>query len=296
MFECKAISLSRSGRQIIGPVDLKVEPGELLALIGPNGAGKSTLLALMAGLVKADSGSVLFRGAAFNRNPASSEFFARNRAFMPQFHTLSFDFTVEEVVALGRSPYHGRCRHGEHQKVIRRAMEMAEVSALADVNYTRLSGGQQARVQFARVIAQLDCGQAAEATAGKCLLLDEPTASLDIRHQHALMSSVKTLTANGLSCVAVLHDINLAARYADRIAILEAGRLLAIGTPDSVLAEPLLEKAFDVPVRVLRGVLPGQCLVACGPEDATGPCTTQQPAFGKPPAAQDTEAHRLGFG
>lgn len=257
MFELRNVTLSRSKRTVLGPLDMDIHAGELLAIIGANGAGKSTLLALLCGLLEAESGDIKCNDRLLADYGSDRESLARQRALMPQFHALSFDFTVRDVVALGRNPHHRHCKLDEHRRYIDKAMELADISSLAKASYIRLSGGQQARVQFARVLAQLNCGE-----NGGWLLLDEPTASLDLRHQHGLMSCVRTLADCGLGCVAVVHDINLAARFAHRIAIFEAGKLLALGTPDAVLTEPLLQRAFGVPVRVFDNVLPNQRLVA----------------------------------
>lgn len=260
MFELSNTRLSRGGKPVLGPLDMTIHAGELLAVIGANGAGKSSLLGLLSGLLPASGGEMRYNGRSFAAASRDTESLARQRALMPQFHTLNFDFKAREVVALGRNPHHRHCTLQEHRRYIDKAMMLADVAALANANYMRLSGGQQARVQFARVLAQLNCGEAD--SGAKLLLLDEPTASLDLRYQRDLMACVRTLTDEGMACVAVLHDINLAARYAHRIAIVEAGKLLAIGRPDDVLTEPLLERAFRVPVRVLENVLPNQRLVA----------------------------------
>ncbi|MFT5605368.1 MAG: iron complex transport system ATP-binding protein [Paracoccaceae bacterium] len=258
MFELRNVSLTRGKQRVLGPLDMDIRPGELLAVIGANGAGKSSLLSLLCGLLEPDAGGIRFAGRALTNNSRDIESLARQRALMPQFHALGFDFTVREVVTLGRNPHHRHCTSQDHTRYIEQAMALGDVTALAKASYTRLSGGQQARVQFARVLAQLNCGEG----DGKFLLLDEPTASLDLRHQRDVMSCVRALTERGLGCVAVLHDINLAARFAHRIAIFDAGKLLAIGPPESVLTEPLLKRAFGIDVRVFENILPNQRLVA----------------------------------
>ena len=257
MFELQQTTLLRGQQRVLGPLDLTIHRGELLAVIGANGAGKSSLLSLLCGLIPASEGEIRFAGRRLDNCSANIERLARQRALMPQFHALGFDFRVRDVVALGRNPHHRHCAQRDHTYYIDKAMSLADVDSLADANYTRLSGGQQARVQFARVLAQLNCGDG----KNRFLLLDEPTASLDLRHQLALMSCARALTERGLGCVAVLHDINLAARFAHRIAILDSGRLLAIGSPESVLTEPLLKRAFGVEVKVFDDVIPDRRLV-----------------------------------
>lgn len=257
MLELKNLSVAKRGCHLLGPIDLALQQGEVLAVIGANGAGKSTLLSVLSGLEKGFSGLLLHTELG-GFNEIDPRVLARQRALMPQFHSLGFDFTVREVVALGRNPHVGECPAALHREMIELAMHEAKVFDLQAMAYTRLSGGQQARVQFARVLAQLGCGQG----ESRLLLLDEPTASLDLRCQLDLMDCVKRLAKKGLSCVAVLHDINLAARYADRILILSRGKILALGAPQEVLTEHILQTAFGLPVRVLDQALPDRRLVA----------------------------------
>ncbi len=256
MLELNHVTLHKQGRHILGPINLTLKPGELLAVVGANGAGKSSLLSILCGLERQFNGNILYTGPS-NKQQASALEIARRRALMPQFHALSFDFTVSEVVALGRNPHYGLCTLQRHQHIVDRAMRLTNVLELADRPYTRLSGGQQARVQFARVLAQLDCGEG----EAELLLLDEPTASLDLRCQRELMSTVRNLCNGGLGAVAVLHDINLAAHYADRIAVLKSGRLLSMGTVQEVVTESLLTEAFQLPVQVLDNALPNRRLI-----------------------------------
>lgn len=258
MIELQSVSLERSGKRVLGPLDFNLYPGEVVAVIGANGAGKSTLLAVLSGLAKNYRGSVRMAGQCLREVAADVGDFARKRAVMPQFHPLVFDFSVREVVALGRAPYRGGEKSVAETGHVDEAMALAAVTELENRRYTQLSGGQQARVQFARVLAQLSCGRG----DARLLLLDEPTASLDLRHQLRLMESVRTVAARGVTVVAVLHDINLAARAADRIAILHEGHLLALGSPREVIDDTLLQTAFDAPVRVLADALPGRLLVA----------------------------------
>lgn len=258
MIELQSVSLERNGKRVLGPLDLDLNSGEVVAVIGANGAGKSTLLAVLSGLARGYRGSVRIGGRCLREITADVGDFARKRAVMPQFHPLAFDFSVREVVALGRAPHRSQEKTAEATDFIDEAMALAAVTELENRRYTQLSGGQQARVQFARVLAQLSCGY-----GDACLLLlDEPTASLDLRHQLHLMESARTLAARGVTVVAVLHDINLAARAADRIAILHEGRLLALGSPREVIDSKLLQTAFDAPVHVLANALPGRLLVA----------------------------------
>ncbi|MGH8776786.1 MAG: heme ABC transporter ATP-binding protein [Jiangellaceae bacterium] len=225
------------GRALVDGIDLDIHPGEVLAVVGPNGAGKSTLLALLAGDLPPQAGEVLLEGRRVDAWPAAA--LARTRALMPQQSVLPFAFTAEQVVALGRHP------HGDSpattRRLVARALEQAGVPHLATRAFPTLSGGEQALVTFARILAQ--------DTA--VLLLDEPTANLDVAHERHLLRCVRTAAADGRSVAVVMHDLNLAATYADRVAVLCDGRLECIGTPEQALTRGVLTRVFDHPIDVL---------------------------------------------
>lgn len=238
MLALDGAGVSIDGRAILDGVSLHCLAGTVTALVGPNGAGKSTLLALAAGDRAADRGEVRVGGraiAGWRPRPL-----ARQRAVLPQDHAVRFAFSVREVVAMGRLPHPpDPARDGP---VVAAALEAADVAHLAGRDAQTLSGGEATRTAFARVLAQ----QAA------LVLLDEPTAALDLHHQQALLRTARALAAGGACVVAVLHDLNLAAMHADRIAILAGGRLVADGTPDAVLDAATIERVWGQRVQVLR--------------------------------------------
>jgi len=247
-------------RVLLDGVSLSIEPGEVHALLGPNGAGKTTLLRLLAGEQRPASGSIELNRRALPAIGARE--LARQRAVLPQVHGLSFAFTGAQVVALGRLP----CpRHSaEHEaRIVREALALAGIAPLAERSYPTLSGGERARVQFARVIAQVWDPLPDE--AARFLLLDEPTASLDLAHQHDCLRAVRELARRGLGVLVILHDPNLALRYASRATLLRDGRMLATGAPQEVVTAPLLEQLYGVPVRLVRanGELP--VVTVCDP-------------------------------
>ena len=233
------VSVTLGGRRILDDVDLVCEPGELVALVGPNGAGKSTLLGVLAGDLEPETGAVELDGVDLLRRSARD--LARQRAVLLQKQGLAFGFSVRGVVAMGRAPWYRTARADADDEVVAASMERAEVEHLADRLFPTLSGGEQARASFARVLAQ----------ETPVLLLDEPTAALDIRHQEGLLAVARAATAHGTAVVVVLHDLSLAAAYADRVCLLSQGRVRAHGSPGDVLTAELLSDVYEHPVAVL---------------------------------------------
>lgn len=230
----------RRGPAIVDGVTLELCAGELLALVGPNGAGKSTLLALLAGERKPSAGVVELDGmplAAFE--PRS---LARRRAVVRQQPTTPYGFYGYEVVELGRGPWSRLRGRPDDREVVEQSMARAQVTELALRRADVMSGGERARLALARALAQ--------DTA--ILLLDEPTASLDPRHQHAVLVIARELASEGRAVLAVLHDLGLAAGYADRVAVMHRGALVACGSPPEALDDPLLEEVYELPARYLN--------------------------------------------
>lgn len=235
-----------SGRVLVREVDLAVGPGEVVAVVGANGAGKTTLLRLLSGDLRPSAGQVKLDGRPLPAWPP--EALARRRAVLPQQPSLAFGFSALEVVLLGRTPHRSAPAHD--LDVAYQAMQAAGVLPFAARSYPTLSGGEQQRVHLARALAQIWDAPADAATGSRYLLLDEPTASLDLAHQHAVLRTARRCAQAGVGVLAVLHDLNLAAQHADRIAVLRQGRLLAEGPPATVLTPNVVEQAFDVAVLV----------------------------------------------
>jgi iron complex transport system ATP-binding protein len=248
MLAATDLCVTLGGRAVLDGVSLVVRPGEVLAVLGPNGAGKSALLRALSGLSRPQAGAVTLDGRPLQRWTPRD--LARRRAVLPQESQLAFPFRVHEVVMLGRSPHAGACRPGDHLRAIDAAMRAADVTDLADRSYPTLSGGERQRVQLARALAQI---WRADGDAGApYLLLDEPTNNLDLRHQDEVLSTARRLAGAGAGVLAILHDINLAAAFADRICLLKQGRVVAEGTAATVIDEAALAATFDVSVTVLR--------------------------------------------
>ncbi|WP_324758944.1 heme ABC transporter ATP-binding protein [Haloarcula montana] len=233
--DATGLSVSIADQEILSAVDLTVEEGSLVGLVGPNGAGKTTLLRTVGGTLAPDEGTVTVAGRDIHDCTASET--GRLIARLPQSTALSFDFTVEQVVEMGRTPHLGRFERAgsEDRAAVDRAIERAEVAEFADRRVTSLSGGERQRVLLARALAQ----------STPVLLLDEPTASLDINHAIRTLELVGDLVTEGKTAVAAIHDLNLAARYCDELVLVAGGRVRAAGTPEEVLAAETLGEAFD---------------------------------------------------
>ena len=236
----RAVTVNRGSRTILSDVDLRVPWGELVAVVGPNGAGKSTLLSVAAGDLSPSSGDVLVCDRSLPEY--SGQELARQRAVLTQENTVAFPFTVEQVVRMGRSPWQGDPASDGDDAAVAAALSAVGMTALSQRRFTQLSGGERARASMARVLAQ----------DTPLVLLDEPTAALDLRHQEEVLTGARELCAQGRAVVVVLHDLMLAAAYADRVIVLRDGRVVADGVPVEVLTAETLTEVYDIPIRESR--------------------------------------------
>ncbi|MER9895347.1 heme ABC transporter ATP-binding protein [Mesorhizobium sp. M0119] len=249
MIEARDVSVAIGGKRIVANVDFEARPGEIAAIVGPNGSGKTTFLRALSGDL-GYSGEVTVNGRHLSAmKPVEA---ATVRAVLPQATTLSFPFTVREIVRLGLVGGRSGALSGEDQRLPERALARVDLDGFAGRFYQELSGGEQQRVQLARVLCQVW----APVLDGKprYLFLDEPVSSLDIKHQLIIMDIARDFARRGGGVVAILHDLNLTAMYADRIFVMHRGRLAATGSPQQVLSDELIEKVFDCRLKV--GVLP----------------------------------------
>jgi iron complex transport system ATP-binding protein len=237
--EASGIDVTIDGNAILRGVDLTVGHGEVVALVGPNGAGKSTLLAVLAGDLHPSAGEVLLDGEPVAGQSAAD--LAQQRAVLLQRQTLAFGFRVREVVEMGRAVWRRTQRAEGDEARVRWSMEVADVAAMQRRKVPTLSGGEQARVAFARMLAQEVDVQ----------LLDEPTAALDIRHQEALLAQARASADRGAAVVVVLHDLSLAAAWSDRVCILAEGRVRACGRAEEVITPELISEVYEHPVDVI---------------------------------------------
>jgi iron complex transport system ATP-binding protein len=243
VLKIESLSVSYGPHRVLHDVSLSVQSGEVLALIGPNGAGKSTLIRAISGVIPAQSGRIQTNGAGFNALTPMQR--ARQLAVVPQAVALPPAFSVLETVLMGRTPYLGFIGQtsDSDEEIARHALQRVDALGLIDRRVGELSGGEAQRVLLARALCQ----------STPILLLDEPTAHLDLQYQVSLMELIRDLARHDkLAVLTALHDLNLAARYADRVALMVAGVIQAAGTPQEVLTAELISEAYCLPVQVVK--------------------------------------------
>lgn len=242
LFALEDVTYAIPGRVLLEPLTLTLPARKVVGLIGHNGSGKSTLLKILARQQPPTAGTIRFEGRAladWGHRP-----FARKVAYLPQQTPPASGLLVKELVALGRYPWHGALgRFGEvDREKVAEAMALTEMDPFADRLVDTLSGGERQRAWIAMLVAQ----------DAECLLLDEPISALDVAHQMEVLSLVHRLAAEkGLGVVAVLHDVNMAARFCDEIIALRAGRLIARGTPDDIMTPDELETIYNIPMGIM---------------------------------------------
>lgn len=241
MLKADNISFNIGGRYLLRDISAAFEPGKLHLVVGPNGAGKSTLVKLLARLMRPTSGSVQYDG--FDITNVTDADLARRRSVLSQAVEAAFPLIAQEIVMMGRYP-HMIGRPGESdQKIVDEVCEFFEVTEFLKRNYQTLSGGERQRVNFARVMTQI--WRASDET--RFLLLDEPLTFLDIRHQIDFMKKIREFSSSDdVVTVGVVHDLSLAARFADNIVVLDQGRIAATGKPHKTLTVDLIRKVFGV--------------------------------------------------
>ncbi len=240
--DARAVSFRVEAKALLDRVDLRAGRGQFVGLIGPNGAGKSTLLRALSGVLRRQEGTVWLEGA--DLRAMSAREVAAMLALVPQIAPYTQGFTAFELVLMGRYPHLGRFQtegRGDG-RIAREAMRRTETEPFAARTLDTLSGGERQRVFLARALAQQP----------RVLLLDEPTSNLDILHQLTILGLVRELADGGLTAIAAIHDLNLAARYCDRLTLLSGGRALTEGPPEEVLTPETIESAFGVRAAVYR--------------------------------------------
>ena len=250
--DAHAVSFSVEAKTLLDGVDVRAERGQFLGLIGPNGAGKSTLLRALSGVLRYQEGAVALEGSDLQSMPARDV--AAMLALVPQIAPYTQGFTAFELVVMGRYPHLGRFQvEGEaDDRIAREAMRRTETEQFAERTLDTLSGGERQRVFLARALAQQP----------RVLLLDEPTSNLDILHQLKILGLVRTLVDDGLTVIAAIHDLNLAARYCDRLVLLSEGRVVTEGPPEEVLAPETIESTFGVRSAIHRDPVTGALAIS----------------------------------
>lgn len=266
MLQAKDIHFCIRQRPIVKQASLEVKPGEILAILGPNGAGKSTLFNLLTGETSCTRGNVHYNGTAIDQ--LKTKQLASIRAVMPQHSSVNFPFTAQEVVELGL-PTNTKTI-GEKQ--LEEVMQLTQTLHLKDQFYQQLSGGEKQRIQLARVLIQIW----AKKPFPRYLLLDEPTSSLDIAQQHIVLKILKRLKSQNIGVLLIIHDLNLAAHYADRVALIKDGLIAGIGPVEEVYTESLLSEVFDYPIQLIKHPEFNQILVSSLPQAYSPLQTTKQ--------------------
>ncbi len=238
MIELEAVHHRYGTTPVLDGIDLHVERGEFVGLVGPNGAGKTTLLQTINGIVEPDSGTVRIEGD--DSSDLSSQELSRRIATVPQTREIGFAFTAEQIVEMGRTPHRSRMEWSIDGSAVDAALRRTNTASLRDRRVDELSGGERQRVLLARALAQEAPG----------LLLDEPTASLDINHQIQVLEQVRGLVRDGRAALAAIHDLDLAARFCDRLVLLANGAIRSAGPPAGVLTDGALSTAFDTETAV----------------------------------------------
>jgi iron complex transport system ATP-binding protein len=242
ILEAQSLSFAVGGARLVDAIDLRIGAGEMIAIVGPNGAGKSTLLRMLSGDLRPTSGQVQLGQRDIHVFPPRQ--LAQHRAMLSQHVSVTFPFTVEEIVRMGA----GDRSQAAAQPLVDATLGEVGLERFRHRQLPTLSGGEQQRAHFARVLVQLACGEAQHGPG--LLLLDEPTSSLDMRHQIDLVETARRRAQNGTAVVAVLHDLNLAMRFADRIVLLHHGKLAIDGGRAEAITAETIRRIFEVDVTI----------------------------------------------
>lgn len=241
MIEATGLHFKIGARNIVENVHFSAKPGEMLAVIGPNGAGKTTLLKLISKQLRAESGEIQINGK--NLDDLTLEDLAKFRAVLPQSNYLNINLTVFEIALMGRYPHFKSKPNASDLEITSKALKEMGMYAYKDRLIHQLSGGEQQRVQLARILAQI------YQNPNGILLMDEPINGLDLQYQQIILDKARKLAKQGLTVLCILHDINLAAQYADQILVLKQGKRIAMGSPEAILSEDLIFNTYHTRVK-----------------------------------------------
>lgn len=256
MIKAHQISYKHKEFHILDAVDFHLEYGEFLAIVGPNGAGKSSLLSVLANEVKSKQ-QILFKDKNINEWKVSE--LSKHKAKFSQHNSNDIPLDVKDVVMMGRYPYFDAQPGQEDLEAMNNMMYETDVFHLKDREYNTLSGGEKQRVHLSRVLAQLQ-----NSIAHKLLFLDEPLNNLDVKHQYKALEIIKKFTQKANSAVVVLHDLNLAAQYADKILLMKSGRVAAYGTPEQVFTPENISKAYNFPCTICEHPITSNPMIIFG--------------------------------
>lgn len=243
MLQAHKISYSHKKVAILDSIDVSVNYGELLVIVGPNGAGKSTLLSLLANEMDKKEDVILFKKKTFQEWDFKE--LAQNKAKFSQQNSNDIPLSVKDVVMMGRYPYFNAVPRNIDIEAAENAMQETDVLAMQTRDYNSLSGGEKQRVHLARVMTQLD-----NSIIHKLLFLDEPLNNLDVLHQHKILHTIKNFTKKGNTAIVVLHDLNLAAQFADSILLMQKGKIVAHDEPQKVFTSEIISKVYNFPCTI----------------------------------------------
>ena len=242
----KSVSLKLDNRQILKDVSLEINEGDIVSVIGPNGAGKSTLLNVLTGDISPDSGDIIYDNKQLNKISIQERAFTRS--VMSQMQTLVFNFNVKDVVEMGWLQRGNSDFSSNFTMAFEAVTSECNVHNLVHRKFNSLSGGEQRRVHFARTLLQL--WRPSQSNDPRYLLLDEPTANLDLSSEMLLMNILKARASSNVGILVILHDLNLASHFADKIAIMKDGEIKAFGKPEEVMTDDFLTSIYEVPIKV----------------------------------------------
>ncbi len=240
MLEVRDVVVSYGDRQVLNEVGLRAEEGQFLGIIGPNGSGKTTLVKTINRIIKPSSGSIRIDGRSIDT--MNSVEIAKNMAMVSQVISIDFEFSVEDVVLMGRTPYIKGAETHEDMEIVQDAMKRTKTFHLKDRLVTQLSGGELQKVIIARALAQKP----------KILLLDEPISHLDITNQIDILNLVKDASRKGIIVIAVMHDLNLSAYYCDKLCLIRDGEIISYGTPEEVLTPSNIKTTYNIDVKIVN--------------------------------------------
>ena len=242
----KSVSLKLDNRQILKDVSLEINEGEIVSVIGPNGAGKSTLLNVLTGDISPDSGDIIYDNKQLNKISIQERAFTRS--VMSQMQTLVFNFNVKDVIEMGWLQRGNSDFSSNFSMAFEAVTTECNVHNLVHRKFNSLSGGEQRRVHFARTLLQL--WRPSQSNDPRYLLLDEPTANLDLSSEMLLMNILKARALSNVGILVILHDLNLASHFADKIAIMKDGEIKAFGKPEEIMTDDFLTSIYEVPIKV----------------------------------------------
>lgn len=257
MLEAFKISYSHKKFLILKEIDFTINYGELVVIVGPNGAGKSTLLSVLANELEAQQETLLFKTKTFKE--WNSKELPLHKAKFSQHYSDDMSLSVTEVVMMGRYPYFNSNPNTSDIEAVNKTFEKTDIVHLKNRDFNTLSGGEKQRVHLARVLTQLD-----NTIEQKILFMDEPLNNLDVLHQHRILQTVKEFTNQGNTVVLVLHDLNLAAQFADKVVLLQKGKLIHHGKPEDVFTREIISKVYNFPCTICQNPVNKNPLIIFG--------------------------------